>query len=79
MSTNYDDLQRNLVEIIPDLIRRIRDMQPAPGIFDLTLTATSVNDDEVATSIKANAEFVELVDDTWVLEDISTLRERHEL
>ena len=70
---NYDNLTKSLLEQVPELVKKIKETNPPPGIFDLTLTATATDEATEVTEVTIiNVELVELTDRTWVLEGYST-------
>lgn len=77
---NRKNLTNKLEEQLKCLIWDIMKRQPPDGIFDLTLTHTSVNEEEdTITYLTATVELVELKNDEWVVEDYEVDSSTHGL
>ncbi len=77
---NREKLTSKLEEQLKCLIWDVMKCQPDDGIVDLTLTITSVDEeDETLTIVKVTTELVELTDGTWIVEDYQTTIKTHDL
>lgn len=67
----WDNLKEQLVKVLDDQIRKLKEQDPDPGIIDLKLSNFSVDADEVSTAVHVQTELVNLTDGSWQVEEMS--------